>query len=236
MSRKHGCDRRRFAVGFGVVVGSTLSAGCTDRGLFSGSDSAGCEGDLPDASDVTVPSDAGDVEGTRYGSGECAVVLTPQVNRDRGSWEPQVRCWADRHLVLAIDPAEDASTSVLAAVEYLREEADVERVVLVGASIGGEASVVAAAERDEIVAGVVAISPSGGAERAEELTGERLFAVAEDDDERFVEATNELHDGASEPKELATYDGSEHGQGLFESAHGDDLLDRIDELIERACT
>ena len=193
------------------------------------------EGEDTAPADVTIPSSVGAVDGTLYGAGDCGVVLTPQVNLDRESWEPQASRWADGYLVLAIDPIEgETSASVVGAIDSLREERGVESVVLVGASIGGEASVVAGAERDGIVSGVAALSPGGGEEHAEDLTGEKLFVVAADDD-RFVEATETLSERAPEPKELVVYEGDAHGQRLFDSEHASDLLDRLDAFVAAAC-
>lgn len=187
-------------------------------------------------SEVIIRIDAGEVTGTIYGSGECGVVLTPQINMDRASWEDQAVPWAEAGmLVLAIDPVEDhAPASVVAAVDYLRDEG-VEAVVLVGASIGGEASVRAAADRPDLVAGVVALSPGGGEDRAGELTGEKLFVVAEDDRERFVETTRAMYEGADEPKDLVEYESDAHGQRLFGTEHAPDLLERINALLADAC-
>ena len=195
--------------------------------------------DASEPEDVTFESTAGTtVEGTIYGEGGCGVVLTPQINLDRESWTEQARQLADDgYLALAIDEDEDnRPESVLGAVDYLMGERETERIVLIGASSGGEASVVANARAEtDAVTGIVAISPGGGTERASDLQGRKLFVVAEDDDERFVRTTEELHEQASDPKELRIYSGSEHGQDLFETEHGEDLLEGIVTLVEEAC-
>lgn len=189
--------------------------------------------------DVSFRStDGAALEGTIYGDGDCAVVLTPQINQERGSWEPQATRIADEgYTAFAIDvDGDDYPGSVEGAIDYLRDERESEGIVLVGASIGGEASVIANARAEgELVRGVVAISPGGGADHAADLTGETLFAVAEDDDDRFVETTETLHEEAPDPTELRTYDGSAHGQGLFDTEHGDDLFEGIVGLVGDAC-
>lgn len=185
---------------------------------------------------VTIQSEAGEVVGTLYGSGSCAVVLTPQINRQRDSWAPQAERLAQEYAVLAIDPVQDdRPTSVLAAIDFLNEERSADAVVPIGASVGGEASVVAAAGAGDVATGVVGISASGGEDSASDLRGRSLFVVAEGDGDRFVEAAHALHEEAPEPTELVTYSGSAHGQGLFDSEHGEDLLERIEALIAAAC-
>lgn len=188
--------------------------------------------------DVTFQSTAGtEVAATRYGDGDCGVVLVPQINLDRGSWKPQASALAERgYLALAIDEdPENRWQSALGAAQYLRSEAGVSRVVLIGASSGGEAVVRATANAELSIAGVVTLSAGGGADVAGELEGEKLFVVSEDDDDRFVRVARKLHDGASEPKTLKVYAGSAHGQGIFES-HGDDLRNRLYGLVDRACS
>lgn len=188
--------------------------------------------------DVTFQSTADtDVTGTLYGSGDCGVVLVPQINLDRGSWAPQAAALADRgHVALAIDEDPDArAASTLGAVRFLHETVGVDHLVLVGASSGGEAVVRATARADSgTVDGLVALSAGGGAEVAGDLQGRKLFAVAENDDERFVRVAEQLHANAPEPKTLQRYAGSAHGQALF-GAHGDDLGPRLFELVATAC-
>lgn len=175
---------------------------------------------------------------TLYGEGDCGIVLVPQINLDRESWAGEAKRLADQnHLVLAIDEDPDnRSASVRGAITFLREQQEVSSIVLIGASSGGEAVVVANANApDGAVDGTIAISPGGGADHASELQGRTLFVVSENDDDRFVRVANELHEGAPEPTALVTYEGAAHGQRIFESDHGDDLRGRITAFVEAVC-
>lgn len=189
--------------------------------------------------DLSFQSDDGvNLEGTLYGSSDCGAVLTPQINQERGSWESQATQLADQgYVAFAIDVDEDdRPASILGAVDILQKEQNIDRLVLVGASIGGEASVVANARSDsEAVQGVVALSPGGGTDYAGDLTGHKLFVASEDDDSRFVETTETLYENSSEPKEMRIFSGSAHGQGLFETEHGDDLFEEIEALLGTVC-
>ncbi|WP_101294720.1 alpha/beta hydrolase family protein [Halegenticoccus soli] len=251
-------DRRRFLAASGALfVGGGL-AGCLDEsaGSDGSNGNAGTDGErttseatadgttegADDASEPrTVSFEAphgATIEGTLYGSGDCGVVLVPQINMDRESWRPQAEALAgEGNLVLAIDEdPDDRPASVRGAIAHLRRERGVSGLVLIGASSGGEAVVVANAEaEDGAVDGTVALSAGGGADRAADLHGRLLFVVSEGDSDRFVRVARELHENAPEPKELVTYEGSAHGQGLFDSDRAEDLRGRISSLVAEAC-
>lgn len=177
------------------------------------------------------------IEATAYGNGDCGIVLVPQINLDRGSWEPQAEMVAKMgHLALAIDEDPDnRAASVRGAIRYLREQQEISTLILVGASTGGEAVVVANAETDATVDGTITLSAAGGAGHASDLQGRSLFVVSKGDEDRFVRIARELHQGAPEPKKLVEYEGSAHGQGLFDSEHGDNLRDRIRTFVSEVC-
>lgn len=177
------------------------------------------------------------IEATAYGSGDCGVVLVPQINKDRGSWQPQAEMLAGmgQH-VLAIDEDPDnRSASVHGAIRHLREQEAVSTLVLVGASSGGEAVVIANAESNATVDGTITLSAAGGADHASDLQGRSLFVVSKGDEDRFVRVARKLHQGAPKPTNLVEYEGSAHGQGLFDSEHGDDLLNRIQSFVADVC-
>lgn len=172
-----------------------------------------------------------------YGWGECCVVLVPQINLDRGSWQPQGELIAGLgHLALAIDEdPDDRAGSVRGAIRYLREELDATTVILVGASSGGEAVVVANAETEFAVDGTITLSAAGGPDHASDLKGRSLFVVSKDDEDRFVRIARELNEGAPDPKNLVEYEGSAHGQRIFTSDHADDLRGRLEAFVSDGC-
>ena len=223
-------DRRTAVSGLLTLTTGAVSAGCLGR--FSEPES-----------DVTIEIDAEDgeatdsIEGLTYGSDDapCGIVFVPQINLNRTSWKTQAEALTgDDRFGLAIDPDENRSRAIRGSLEYLRTTVGVEHVVLVGASVGGEAAVVAAAA-DGDVDGVVALSPGGGTERASDMSARSLFVVAEGDDDRFVETARTLHENAPEPTRLEVLSGDDHGQRLFETDRGDELETWTDDLIETAC-
>lgn len=179
------------------------------------------------------------VVGTVYGApgSTCGIVMVPQINLDRESWRPQAEMIAGMgHLALPIDEdPENRPSSVRGAIRYLREEQGASTVVLLGASSGGEAVVIANATTDAAVDGTITLSAGGGADHASDLQGRTLFVVSKGDDDRFVRVARELHRGAPEPTALVEYEGSAHGQAIFESDHGDDLRERIRTFVSEVC-
>lgn len=247
--------RRTVLTTTGAALAATL-AGCTQSDGTASSDAStetsattgaateeatrtttAPETATPEPSDVSFSNSAGGtVEATRYGAGDCGVVLVPQINMDRESWVEQATRLAEQGLVaLAIDEGENRAASVRAAIDFLRVEHGVTNVVLVGASTGGEAVVAAAASDDTEVAGLVTLSAAGGTSHATALPGRKLFVVSENDDQRFVDVARTLQERASSPKTLVQYAGKAHGQRLFESAHGQALWNDVLALVEQAC-
>lgn len=177
----------------------------------------------------------------RGSESSCGIVLVPQINLDRESWNSQAEELRRRgHLALAIDEDPDnLAESVLGAIEYLRTEEAVDNVLLVGASSGGKAVVLANARSGtDAVVGVVTLSaaaPDNLAEVAGKLRGQKLFVVSENDSDRFVQTAKKLHEKAPEPKALKIYSGSAHGQRIFGTKHGDDLAGRLYAIVEDVC-
>lgn len=179
------------------------------------------------------------VVGTVYGApgSTCGIVMVPQINLDRESWQPQAEQLAGMgHVALPIDEdPENLAESAQGAVSYLHGTEGVERVILVGASSGGAAVVKANARAESgTVHGLVTLSAAGGTGFAGDLTGRKLFVATENDDE-YPGIARDLHENAPEPKALKIYSGSAHGQGIFDTKHGDDLADRLFTLVEDVC-
>lgn len=221
-----------------IVVETDAETPTPDEEAETADDTETTEGSETAGEEVTFETAAGStVDATMYGSGSCGIVLVPQAGSDRSSWEAQATTLAgEEFLVLAVDRGENPSDTVAAAATFLGDEHDVGNVSLVGASVGGEAAVEAAAAAESgAVDGVVTLSASGGAEAVSGFDGRLLVIVARSDEERFVEASNALYDSASDPKRLEIVDGDAHGQDLLSAEQGGRVPGLIEDHLESVC-
>jgi alpha/beta superfamily hydrolase len=110
---------------------------------------------------------------------------------------------------------------VEAAIETMRDKG-FEVIYLVGASMGGTASLIAAARQE--VAGVVAISAPSSFEGldAEAVVGQvsaRKLFIASKGDTSAMTSLERLFERAPEPKEEKVFEGSDHGTNLLEGEY-----------------
>ena len=124
-----------------------------------------------------------------------------------------------------------------AAITFARGQG-AEKIILVGASLGGCASAKLAVESQAsgivILASPPLISQWGFEIQSADLDTDipKLFITAENDKTVPASATRELYDLAAEPKEWQTYPGSAHGTDLFEGESGTELQQRILDFIQ----
>ncbi len=107
---------------------------------------------------------------------------------------------------------------VEAAIEAMRAKG-YDTIYLVGASMGGTASLIAAARQD--VAGVVAISAPADfegldAEAVVDRVSERKLFIVSEGDTSAVSSLERLSERAPEPREEEVFEGSDHGTHLLE--------------------
>jgi pimeloyl-ACP methyl ester carboxylesterase len=168
-----------------------------------------------------------------FGSGETGVILAHMRPADQSSWFPfatELAATGD-FTVLTFDfrgygestgeqNFDRVDTDLQAAYEYMRDELALERIFLVGASMGGTASLVIAARNP--VQGVVSISspatfpPLDALDRVDEITEPKLFITAKDDVPAF-RSQEELWELSHEPKQQQIYEGDAHGTALLDS-------------------
>lgn len=173
------------------------------------------------------------VGGVELGSGTTGVVLAHQAGSDSCDWMPYGgELAAAGYRVLAFDfsgsgasldpPADDSlDGNVLGALAFLRHEGAT-TVVLMGASMGGTASLVAASKASPTVAGVVALSAPTSFEGMDALGAVAKLAVpalfvAGTDDADFPFAARTLYQATpGSAKALVLAEGSsQHGVALL---------------------
>jgi pimeloyl-ACP methyl ester carboxylesterase len=177
-------------------------------------------------------SDGATLVGVVLGTGHTGLVLGHQLGSDLCEWLPQARAFAKvGYRVLVFDfagfgdsqPGPDGrvDNDVVAAAAGLRRRG-VDRVVLVGSSMGGTAVLAAATRIRPPVAGVVSLSgPSGfgGVDAQGAMARLRvpvLFVVAADD-QHFTEQARVMYRAARvRDKRLLVVPGGGHGTSMVE--------------------
>ena len=165
--------------------------------------------------------DAMEIDAALVGEGTLGVVLGHQFRSDFCSWVPFAQQLAQRHMrALAINFVSTSldSDMVAGARELLRRGA--KRIILVGASMGGTAALVAATNID--VAGVVAVSAPREFSGLDALPAVRrleipvLFLAGRQDGEFARDARQLYRATNSQTKALVMVAGSDHGTDLLE--------------------
>lgn len=198
----------------------------------------------PEASTIAVPTlapapeadtrevrfttaDGQELAGTVFGEGSIGVVLAHMRGRDRTTWfDFARRSAAAGHRTLAFDfrgyggstgtRDENLATDLSAAVDFLRADG-AERIVVVGASMGGTAAVNVAAQFDVDAAVSLSAPASFGTLPAVDVAAdvaEPLLVVVAEMDQPFADAAV-LIDEAAPSSQLLVFDGSAHGTNLF---------------------
>ncbi len=179
------------------------------------------------------------LSGRLFGSGTDGVVLSHMLPADQSSWWDFARKLADRgYLVLTYDfrgycPGGDAGCSqgskdvaaiwqdVIGAIRFLRSQG-AHRIELVGASMGGTASLVAASRPGTDVAAVVTLSAPTSIEglTADEsvltnVSAAKLFVAGNSDPTGSAQAAQQLYDESPPPKRVEIVTSPDHGTDLL---------------------
>jgi pimeloyl-ACP methyl ester carboxylesterase len=218
------------AVGCGGSDAEEAQSTTSTSGATSTTAAAPCGEEGAEAVTFTTGGGA-KVNAALLGDGEVGVVLGHQLRSDFCSWVPFAKKLAERNMrALAINfasasPDEDM---VAGAAELRRRGA--ERIILVGASMGGTAALVAAAKID--VAAVAALSAprlfSGlDALPSVRRLGIRALFLVGGQDVPFARDARQLHRATkSRDKDLVVTAGYEHGTDLLRDPQAErSLLD-----------
>ncbi len=178
------------------------------------------------------------LQGRLFGRGSVGVVLSHMLPADQTSWWDFARQLAgDGYLALTYDfrgycPGGDAGCSqgpkevsaiwqdVLGAIDLVRSEG-ASRVVLIGASMGGTASLVAASRPGEEIAAVVTLSApvsieglAADPDTLSKVTAAKLF-IAGTGDAQAADAAQQLFATSPQPKRLDIVTSNDHGTDLL---------------------
>lgn len=200
---------------------------------------------------ISFPTqDGGRVYADLYGHGDRGLVLAHGAAFNKESWAAQARPLAKAGFrVVAIDfrghgkshggpntPRSLAGLSydVLAAVRYLHENG-AKTVSVVGASLGGGASALAATEAKPGEIDRLILLAAVAIKDPEKMQGRKLFIVSQHDMLRNgtprLNVVREQYEKAPGPKKLLVLPGSAHAQYIFKTDQGPRLYHAILEFL-----
>lgn len=185
----------------------------------------------PVQEEVTFTTEDGiEINGNIFGSGNRWVIISHMRPTTQTSWFDFARYLANNgYIVLTYDfrgygksgGSQDISNidkDLDAALDFVIQY-DAEKIFLIGASMGGTASLVVASR--QTVDGVISFSSPteidslSAIDKVGNIDAPKLF-IASQGDENAAESANTLFDASPEPKEIEILDGSAHGTFIFE--------------------
>lgn len=187
------------------------------------------------------------LQGRVFGSGPVGVILAHMRPADQTAWFPFATRLAatGKFTVLTFDfrgfgkstgekEFDHLDTDLAAAYRYVSEQLGIRTIFLIGASMGGTASLVEAGRLP--VAGVVSISSPAQFETLDALHAvergaiPRLF-IASEDDVPAARSEEQFWANAPDPKERQIYPGNAHGTDLFSSDQRFEVEQRIIDFL-----
>ena len=206
------------------------------------------EGGLGKEGEVTfMTEDNIELNGNIFGSGNKWVILSHMYPTDQTSWfefAEMIILKEEGYSILTYDfrgygksgGTQDVSKTVIdltAALAYIKQY-DPELIYLMGASMGGTASIVVAYESFTTLDGVISFSGPGEFEGVSaisvigDLVPAKLF-IASQGDEGAAQSATEMYEKSMEPKSLEILDGNSHGTFIFEEEP--DNAEKVEEIV-----
>lgn len=161
------------------------------------------------------------IDGTLWGSdGNIGVVLSHGAVYDADSWEEQGKEMSEQGMI-AFAVEDTSPDHLISAANMLKEEYDVDKVALVGASAGGSTAIDAITEHDFDFDRIVLLSPGGD---VSELSNIPVLVIYSED-----EGYDEL-DTLDSNVQTYSIPGSTHAQAMFEDEEEGGYI--MDEMIQ----
>jgi pimeloyl-ACP methyl ester carboxylesterase len=188
------------------------------------------------------------LDGRVFGDGRTGVILVHMRPSDQTAWFPYATTLAETgdYTVLTFDfrgygessgdkEFDRLDTDLQAALDYMQDDLGIDDVFLVGASMGGTASLLVA-EREPVLGLVSISSPATYQEidalaAVDKILAPKLF-IASEDDLPAMRSLEELWAEAVAPKEQALFEGDAHGTDLFAAPVAEDFEERMTDFIE----
>ncbi len=214
--------RRKYLIVGPALAAMVLVAGCGSSGEAGGS------GEEPESDTSGSWVGVGDSWAIVWGEGDRGVVLSHGAAYDAASWESQGQALEENGMVaLAVEDVSPGSLRL--AIDYLREEYDVESVALIGASAGAGPVLQIAEEDPEEVGQIMLLSGIGDVSGLGEYP--KLF-VASEGEEISERVRRMAEEAPGDRNEALILPGSAHAQAIFRTEEGDRLMQNILERLE----
>ena len=188
----------------------------------------------------------------QFGTGDLAVVLAHQgaFEANQRDWEPFARVIAERgYSAVTLDfrghgaSRGDVTTSyniikdMRALIDHLHAEG-YDRIVCIGASMGGTACLQAAVEYDLVgVAAIGSLMSNGEPTKITEdelaaLTIPKLFITTENDGNNVPKTIKRMYEVSQEPKLLRIFPGNVHGTDMFKQPYAEQFTAELLAFLE----
>ena len=237
--RQYSAATMLFLVSCGISSGQGINSHPSISPSISPPELETCVTPSDQARAVSFASAKGEqVVGAVLGDGSVGIVLSHQVRSDLCEWLPYAKRLRDLgYRALIFDFGTDLVGDVVSAATELRREG-ANKIVLVGGSMGGTASLVAANAIAPPIAGVASLSGpaifSGmdAAQASMQLSVPVLFMAAQDDEPRFPTDARALYaECRSSQKQLVILPGSDHGSDLLSGSVADQARGVLEKFI-----
>ena len=172
----------------------------------------------------------GNTEAFVWGEGDYGVVMAHGASYDAASWEKQGQRIAENGIV-ALAPEDTSPESLLASIEYLKEERGVRGVALMGGSAGGSTVLRAAKENPGAANQLIILSAAGDVSGLG--TEPKLFVASEGESRLAEEAHRMAQEAPGDRNEALILSGDAHAQAIFQAEEGDRLMRAILERLEK---
>ena len=180
------------------------------------------------------------LSGTLYGHGSTALILSNQVENVSNEWGNVPQQFASRGFMVLTyqyrDTTDDTSrlADLQAAIAFMQQQG-AQKIVLMGASVGGVVTAVVATQA-HVQAIVLLSAPYAyntillNATQARQITAPAL--IVESDEDEFLPDAQKIYGWLIAPKALKIYsDDASHGVELF--ANHDDLFPYVWQFLQR---
>lgn len=162
--------------------------------------------------------------------GTVGVVMAHGAVYDADSWSKQGRDITDNgHIALAVE--DTSADKLVAAAQYLRQNYQVNQVVLLGASAGGTAAIEAASSYPKAFNQLILLSPAGG-DISDVDDMAKLFIFSKD--ESMAGDVTKMASQASGDVKVVPVDGDAHAQAIFDGDQADKAMSAILKSVSAA--